>query len=126
LTAYPITSKYFRHQLFKCEGYIRRAVNKIIENANTSAHPTLQGTGTPAPTGGGLSVSSFEATVADMNKDKSINAGDVVLSGKVVYSDDSISSFDRNSDDRALRTNYDVRDYLQSQVNAGNVTGSNQ
>jgi hypothetical protein len=26
-----------------------------------------------------------------MNKDKSINAGDVVLSGKVVYSDDSIS-----------------------------------
>jgi hypothetical protein len=21
LTAYPITSKYFRHQLFKCEGY---------------------------------------------------------------------------------------------------------
>ena len=61
-----------------------------------------------------------------MNKDKSINAGDVVLSGKVVYSDDSISSFDRNSDDRALRTNYDVRDYLQSQVNAGNVTGSNQ
>jgi hypothetical protein len=23
LTAYPITSKYFRHQLFKCEGYIR-------------------------------------------------------------------------------------------------------
>jgi hypothetical protein len=32
LTAYPITSKYFRHQLFKCEGYNKK--NKSDEKVS--------------------------------------------------------------------------------------------
>jgi hypothetical protein len=44
LTAYPITSKYFRHQLFKCEGYktkplVERFNSELSEynNANSGA-----------------------------------------------------------------------------------------
>jgi hypothetical protein len=109
--------QFYRDALFTGA---QSAMNRV----DTSDRPTLTGIG-------GDGDLFYSVTVADMQKEGEdghgeIGVGDIVESGQIIFpvegSAPVVRQFDRNSEDRALRTNWNARDDLQAFVNTGNVS----